>query len=187
MQTRDKVSIQLPLGGHSFSLESLPAGGDVPVEVVVDTHKVTLVPRGEVSLDTASDILRLVGKGCSHREQSVCSELQADIVAVMAIDAKPLAALVERLHSRLSFTSPLLDMRHSEEQCLTVDVSENVCYMRRFDGGLQRAEAYEAKSAEDVLYYINEWLGGDDTIIYIKGEKCVAKLLSKYYKRVVCE
>ena len=48
MQTRDKVSIQLPLGGHSFSLDSLPADDVAMVEVVVDTHKVVLAPREEV-------------------------------------------------------------------------------------------------------------------------------------------
>lgn len=187
MQTLNNVSIQLPLGGHSLSPENLPATDAASVEVVVDTHKVTLAPREEVSLDTAADLLRIVGKGCSHLECTVCSELQADIVAVMAIDNKALTAVVEQYGSRATFVSPLLDMRHSDRVCLTLDVSRNVCYMRMFDKGLQRAEAYEIASADDVLYYVSQWVGKKRVAIYIKGDKGVAKLLKKYYKRVVCE
>ena len=187
MQTRDKVSIQLPLGGHSFSLDSLPADDVAMVEVVVDTHKVVLVPREEVSLEVAADLLQVAGKGCSRLEHSVCSELQADVVAVMAIDAEVLAAIVARYEARASFTSPLLDMRHSGERCLTIDVSQGVCYMRLFDGGLQRAEAYAISSADDILYYVNSWVGRNDIKIYIKGKRDIAKLLKKYYKYIVCE
>ena len=59
--------------------------------------------------------------------------------------------------------------------------------MRLFDNGLQRAEANIATTAEDVLYLVTEWLGGNDTPIYIKGNTAAAKLLRKYFKRVVCE
>ena len=187
MQNCDKVSIQLPLGGHSFSLEGLSVNDEARVEFVVDTHKVTLAPRECVSLDTAEELLRAVGKGCATTEHSVCSELQEAVVAVMAIDSKTLTAIVERFGVRASFSSPLLDMRHNGERCLTIDVSANDCYMHLFDNGLQRAAAYEATSAEDYLYYVNEWLGGEHTTIYVKGRRDVAKLLSKYYKRVVCE
>ena len=186
-QNLNKVSIQLPLGGHSFSLDNLPADDVANVEVVVDTHKVVLAPREEVSLDTATELLHIVGRGCSRLEHSVCSELQADIVAVMAIDAEALTAIVERYGSRASFTSPLLDMRHSAERCLTLDVSEKVCYMRLFENGLQRAEAYEATSASDILYYLNSWIGRSDIKIYVKGNRDTVKLLKKYYKHVVCE
>lgn len=187
MPNSNKVSIQLKLGGHSFSakMPDLPDGG--MVEVVVDTHKVTLAPREAVSLDTASEILCLVGKGCAHNEQSVCSELQAPIVAIMAISGECLANLVERYAPNVEFVSPLLDMRHNTECCLTLDVSDKVCYMRLFDGGLRRAEAYEMTTTEDALCYVVEWLQGEDVPIYIKGRADVAKLLGKYYKHVICE
>lgn len=187
MQTRDKVSIQLPLGGHTFSLNNLPACDVEQVEIILDTHKVTLAPQGAVSPESAYNLLRIVGKGCSHREQSVCSELNADIVAAMAIDSKALAAIVERFGDRASFTSPLLDMRHSEEACLTLDITEQVCYMRLFENGLRRAKAYKIASADDVLYYVCEWIGEQDAKIFVKGGQGAAKLLAKYYKRVVCE
>ena len=92
-----KVSIQVKLGGRSFSADKLTIAEDVEqVEFVIDTPRVTLAPRAEVSLDTASELLRVVGKPCRITEQSVCSELQNDIVAVMAIDGSALIEMVEQ-------------------------------------------------------------------------------------------
>ena len=183
-----KVSIQVKLGGPSFSAHNITIAEDIEqVEVVIDTPRVTLAPRTEVSLDTASELLRIVGKPCRSNEQSVCSELQADIVAIMAIDAEALRSIVEQWGSRATFTTPLLDMCHNDESCLTIDATERVCYMRLFDGGLQRAEAYEATTAEDILLLATEWLDNNNTPIYIKGSAESAKLLRKYFKRVVCE
>ena len=183
-----KVSIQVKLGGLSFSADKIAVAEDVEqVEFLIDTPRVILAPREEVSLDTASDLLRIVGKPCRSNEQSVCSELQSEIVAVIAIDADALQTIVERWGSRASFTSPLLDMRHSEEECLTVDATDKVCYLRLFRSGLQRAEAFEATTPEDVLYLVTEWLDNNATPIYIKGSAEVVKLLRKYYKQVICE
>ena len=184
-----KVSIQVKLGGLSFSAEKVAVADDIEqVEFVIDTPRITLAPREEVSLDCAGELLRLIGKPCRTNEQSVCSELQSDIVAIMAIDTNALSAIVERWGSRTSFTSPLLDMRHSEENCLTIDATDRVCYLRLFRSGLQRAEAHDATTPEDTLYLVNEWLGNDKaTPIYIKGGKECAKLLRKYYKQVICE
>ena len=183
-----KVSIQVKLGGLSFSADKIVVAEDIEqVEFVIDTPRVILAPRKEVSLDTASELLRIVGKPCRSNEQSVCSELQSDIVAVIAIDGKALSAIVERWGSRASFTSPLLDMRHSEEECLTIDATDKVCYLRLFRSGLQRAEAFDATTPEDVLYLVTEWLDNNTTPIYIKGSAEVVKLLRKYYKQVICE
>ena len=184
-----KVSIQVKLGGRSFSADNtIQAEGVENVEFVIDTPRVTLAPREVVTLDNAAEILRLTGKPCHSNEQSVCSELQADIVAIIAIDAHALESIIAKWGSRASFSTPLLDMRHSDEACLTIDCTERVCYMRLFKGGLQRAEALDATTAEDALLYATEWLGeGSTTTIYIKGCKAAAKLLKKYFKRVICE
>ena len=184
-----KVSIQVKLGGRSFSADNTSqAEGVENVEFVIDTPRVTLAPREVVTLDNAAEILRLTGKPCHSNEQSVCSELQADIVAIIAIDVHALETIIAKWGSRASFSTPLLDMRHSDEECLTIDCTERVCYMRLFKAGLQRAEALDAATAEDALLYATEWLGeGSTTTIYIKGCKAAAKLLKKYFKRVICE
>ena len=184
----NKVSIQVKLGGRSFSADKIAVAEYIKqVEFVFDTPRVTLAPREEVSLDSASELLRIVGKPCRGNEQSVCSELQADIVAVMAIDSDTLHSIIERWGSRATFTSPLLDMRHSEESCLTIDATDKVCYMRLFESSLQRAEAFDATTPEDVLYLVTEWLDNNATPIYIKGSADTVKLLRKYYKQVICE
>ena len=183
-----KVSIQVKLGGRSFSADKIVVAEDTEqVEFVVDTPQVILAPREEVSLDTASELLHIVGKPCRSNELSVCSELQADIVAIMAIDADALTSIIAKWGSRATFTSPLLDMRHSEVSCLTIDESDKVCYMRLFDGGLQRAEAFDATTPEDILYLVGEWLNDKATPIYIKGGSETVKLIRKYYKQVICE
>ena len=185
----NKVSIQVKLGGRSFSAQEVKVADDVErIEIIIDTPRVTLAPRQHVSLDTASELLCIVGKPCHSNEQSVCSELQADIVAIMAIDSKALTSIIEKWGSRATFVSPLLDMRHSESNALTIDVTENVCYMRLFENGLQRAEAYATSTADDVLHLATEGLGEEKgRPIYIKGSAAAAKLLRKYFKRVVCE
>ena len=185
----NKVSIQVKLGGRSFSAQEVKVADNVErIEIVIDTPRVTLAPRQHVSLDTASELLRIVGKPCHSNEQSVCSELQADIVAIMAIDSKALTSIIEKWGSRATFVSPLLDIRHSESNALTIDVTENVCYMRLFEYGLQRAEAYATSTADDVLHLVTEWLGEEKgRPIYIKGSAAAAKLLRKYFKRAVCE
>ena len=188
ISSNKKVSIQVKLGGRYFSVHNTIITDDVEhIEVVIDTPRVTLAPRSEVSLNTASELLRIVGKSCRSNEQSVCSELQSDIVAIMAIDSKALDDIIKEWGGRVSFTTPLLDMRHSEESCLTIDATDRVCYMRLFDGGLQRGEAYEATTAEDVLYLATEWLNNRNIPIYIKGSGDIVKLLSKYFKQVICE
>ena len=182
-----KVSIQVKLGGLSFSADRVVATEEQQVEFVIDTPRVTLAPHSEVSLECAEQLLRLVGKPCRSHECSVCSELQADIVAVMAIDKDALTAIVEQWGSRASFTSPLLDMRHSEENCLTIDATDKVCYLRLFRSGLQRAETLDYTNADDILCYDTEWADNNDCTIYIKGNNAAAKLLRRYFKSVICE
>ena len=183
-----KVSIQVKLGGRSFSADNIVIPDKTEqIEFVIETSRVTLAPHEEVMLSNASELLRIAGKPCRSTELSVCSELQADIVASMAIDSNALNDIVKQWGSRASFSSPLLDMRHSEEECLTIDVIGNVCYIRLFDGGLQRAEAFDATTPEDVLYLATEWLSNNSTPIYIKGNTETIKLLRKYFKRVICE
>ena len=184
-----KVSIQVKLGGRSFSAQDITTPKETKqIEVVIDTPRVTLAPSKHVSNNTAAELLSLVGKACRSNEQSLCSKPQNDIIAVMAIDSSAFASILKRWGSRATFTSPLLDMRHSEEKCLTIDASDDVCYMRHFNNGLHRAEAFAISTAEDVLYLTTEWLKQDkSTPIYIKSSSSVAKLLRKYFKQVICE
>ena len=190
----DKVSIQFNLGGHSFSASELPAevlGGQDIVLFSVATHKVTLVPRCAFDESLSAQYLAAVGLPCDENETTVCSEMQAETIAVMALDRNVLNGVLALLGTRARFTSPLLDERHDGSRNLSVHIADGTAYFRLFTDTLRLAEAIRLKSADDVLFYTLRFLDtaglGNDTDIYISGESVAAKVLKRYFKRVVCE
>ena len=182
------MSIQVKLGGRSFSANNYVVADDIAqVEFIIDTPRVTLMPKSWIQQYGCAETLRASHKPHLSNEECVCSDEQSEIVAVIAIDRAAYNAIIEKWGSRATFSSPLLDMRHSDERCLTIDASKLVCYIRLFENGLQRAEAYDISAQEDILYLASEWLKDVDIPIYIKGNAETAKLLRKYYKHVICE
>lgn len=188
------VSIQVNLGGHSFSASDLSADalqGEGNVEFVINTHKVTLVPQCAFEEALSAQYLAAVGLECAAGETTVCSEMQAPTIAVMAIDRNALNAILAALGTRAKFTSPLLDERHDGSCNIAVRIVEGVAYFRIFDSALRLAEAVAVKSADDVLFYALELAKATglatDTPIYIKGAPHYGKLLKHYFKHVVCE
>ncbi len=192
--SQNKVSIQFNLGGHSFSASALPAevlNGTDLVLFSVATPKVTLVPRCAFDEALSAQYLAAVGLPCSADETTVCSEMQAETIAIMAIDRNVLDGVLAALGTRARFTSPLLDKRHDSGRNLFVRLADGTAYFRLFDGKLRLAEAVTVRTADDVLFYALRFLDaaglGTDTDIYISGNRTAAKLLKRYFKRVVCE
>ncbi len=190
---KNDVSIQLKLGGHSFSTASLPpetANADT-ITFVVETHKVTLVPKRAFDESSAGDYLSAVGLPCAEDETPVCSEMQADTIAVMAISRTALSEIIAAFGVRAKFTSPLLCSDHDGKRNISIRITDGVAYYRAFDNGLQAAEAIKTVSDDDILYYtvrIAEALDfGKESVIYIKGGKSAAKLVKRYFKNVICE
>lgn len=190
----EKVSIQFNLGGHSFSATELPTevlGSSDNVLFSVATHKVTLVPRCAFEESLSAQYLAAVGLSCDDGETTVCSEMQAETIAVMAIDRNVLDGVLDVLGTRARFTTPLLDERHDGNRNLSIRVADGVAYFRLFDNALRLAEAERVKTADDVLFYALQFLQsaalGTDTDIYIGGDRTAAKVLKRYFKRVVCE
>ena len=189
------VSIQVNLGGHSFSASDLPASileGSDDVMFVIDTHKATLVPRCAFEEALSAQYLAVVGLACDESETTVCSEMQADTIAVMAIARNALRDILAALGTRAKFTSPLLDERHNSGCNIAVCVTDGVAYFRVFnDNALRLAEAVQVKSADDVLFYALQFAKATglnaDTPIYIKGAAQYGKLLKHYFKHVLCE
>ncbi len=191
---RNDVSIQFNLGGHSFSASDLPAevvAGTDDVLFTVCTHKVTLVPQEAFDEALSAQYLAVAGLACSAGETTVCSEMRAATVAVMAIDAALLDKVLAILGTRAKFTSPLLDKRHDEGRNLSIVIADDTAYYRLFDGSLRLAEAIRLQSADDVLFYALQFVEtaglGNDTDIYIRGSRSATRLLKRYFKRVVCE
>lgn len=188
------VSIQFTLGGHSFSAlnpskEILESEQRVLFEIA--TPRVTLVPHEAFDNAIAADYLAAVGLACRAGEVTVCSEMQASVVAVMAIEKSLLDQIVSTFGERACFVSPLLDESHDNLRGIYVQIIEECCFVRLLDNGLQLAEAWEVKTVDDVLYGVarlcQTLTSGQTTPIYIKGDKAAAKLLKRYFKEVVCE
>jgi len=191
---QNDVSIQLKLGGHSFSAASLAsdtANDDTGISFIVETHKVTLVPRKAFDESCAANYLSAVGLSCADDETVVCSEMQADTIAVMAVARKALSEIIDKFGTRAKFTTPLLCSDHDDNRNIYIRIIDGVAYFRVFDNGLQAAEAIKTVSDDDILYYtirIGKALNfGKDSVIYIKGSASAAKLVKRYFKNVTCE
>lgn len=190
-QPSNRVSIQLTLGGHSFSVESLPqptSNNDEPILFVADTPRVTLVPTELFDPSIAADYLALNGLGCRSDEVCVVSDVCDDMVAVIAVATKAFEAIRHKFGERAHFSTPLLDNSHSDTDALVVICGERTAYIRLYRSGLRIAEAIETNSPEEVLYYVARLaeintLG--DIPIYIIGSDETRKLLKKYYKTVI--
>lgn len=191
---KNDVSIQLKLGGHSFSAASLTgetANRDADILFCVETHKVTLVPKPAFDESCAANYLSAVGLPCAEGETAVCSDMQAETIAVMAIDKTALSEIYAKFGTRAKFTSPLLCNDHDDCRNIFVNIIDGIAYFRAFDNGLQAAEAVKTASDDDILYYIiriAEALAfAKDYRIYIKGGRSAAKLVKRYFKNVICE
>lgn len=150
--TSIKVSIRLESGGHTFSPESLVTTSGA-VEVVVSTHKTTLVPAELFVEAEAASALVAVGCAPAHDERVVCSDAKDGIVAVMAVSAACYDTLMKCYGDRLHFTTPLFES-WDMERGIFLYLSAEVLYVRIHDGVLRFAEAMEIASDGDVCYYL---------------------------------
>ena len=186
------VSIQLRLGGHSFSASELEGvASEGTINLVVESDRVTLVPQAEFDASHAKHYLEVCGKRPAKSECVVCSEAQNDIVAVMAVDSCAYDLTTTALGSRARFTTPLLDASHCDEVCTVATVRGGVLYIRHYNGGLQYAEAMKVACNDDTLYYILECrravAAPEQAPLYLHADKECAKLLKRYTRRVICE
>lgn len=196
------MSIQLTLSGHSFSRSDLPrlsSRDKRMVEIEVMSDRVTLVPVEVFNDQNAAQLLQVVGieQRDDERVVTVCDQKQG-IAAIMALPTTLLATVEERYGRRAEFTTPLLRTRICTEPTVWLYLAADLIYIKVWQGGkLRMAEALPRKKAEDVLYYASTL----DKRFALKGFKVVvagteavadevretAKLLNKFYKRVVCE
>ena len=191
--TNDKVSIQLRLDGHSFSaaaLEKLAAAEGVAT-FMVNSPKVTLVPRAEFDASLAEHYLSICGKAPEEHECILCSDTQADVIALLVVQREERNAIAAALGERARFTTPLLCTSHSDESCTVATLLDGVLYLRHYNDGLRYAEAIEVSGEADTLYYILEGrkacAAEEQTPLYLHADKGCCKLLKRYIRRVICE
>lgn len=190
------VSIQLPLGGHSFSVGELGSdcAGD-KVETLlcnVLTPRTTLVPRECFDAACAEHYLRVAGLPCRADETAVTSDPTAQIIAVMAVSSQCLTSLRQTFGQKLQFTSPLCGNQNFSEPTVWLHRAGDIIYIKVYKPVLRLAEAVEISSESDVLQLLHD-LGGVYGIasctILCSGDGCdrLRRRLAKYYPSVRCE
>lgn len=98
-QSGNKVSIQLSLDGHSFSvpaLSELPAG-EAPVTVELLLPRTMLVPGELFDAERGAEMLAANGMPPTAEECVVSSDPEAEFVAVTAINREALRQVEEKL------------------------------------------------------------------------------------------
>ena len=186
-----KASIRLASGGRFFSASILDEIADKSViEVIIDTPRVTLVPATMVNALPLESLLAINGQAPLSNEVVVKSNNIDGRVAVIAI-AKSAFDAISTSAEHVYFTTPLLNNSHYREKALVIEVVDGCCYFRLYNNGLIFAEALEITTAEDILFYTSQILDKtsmeQNIPIYIIGSTNSAKIVKKYYKKVICE
>lgn len=194
-QNLNKVSIQLPLGGHSFSCEDLrravpqlPASG--VVSIVLPTHKTTLVPMEILQTTDAVSCLAAVGLMPLPSECVVCSPAVDGMVAVMAVDGECHKMLCRELGSAVRYMSPLLSLHNADKE-VVLSLVENVLYVRLYNDGLRFAEAMLLAEDADVIFMLqslhNVYNIYNMRARIVDGESRLRALCKRLFRDVVCE
>lgn len=146
------VSIQLKLGGHSFSATALPAtDGELVCELL--TPKTLLVPQEEFDAAAAEKLLEAAGMPRAEHECAVWSDPGQTAVAVMAFGCAQIEALRTHCGARLQFTSPLLFKPTCAAQAVWLCRKDDLLYIKVYDNGLRMAEVVTVQTEADLVYY----------------------------------
>lgn len=220
-QTANKVSIQLALDGHSFSAPALAGDfpGDGAVEIELLTVRTMLVPREtfdarlaaellaagsmalaagesapqqEVTAGLGAELLAAAGLAPADGECVVYSDLQQEVIAVMAANAEAVAAVMAKFGGRARYTTPLLGPVEATAPTVWMRHTGELLYIKVWDGGLRFAGVAPATSDADLLYAC-ERLGQEFPLVEYAlqiappASKRLRKLLKPYFRQIVCE
>lgn len=196
------MSIQLTLSGHSFSRSDLPRFSNIDeqgVNIEVITERTMLAPTEILDPEQAAELMRVAGFCLDKEDQVVIAhDEKTGIAALMALPRVLVATVEERYGDHYEFTTPLLRTRVCTEPTVWLYLANGLIYIKVWDGGkLRMAEVLPRKKEEDSLYYaamIDRRFGLTGFRVVVSGTKAVenevrstAKLLNKFYKKVVCE
>ena len=190
-----KVSIQLALDGHSFSIagcEGLLPEPTVTVEIL--TARTLLVPEELFDPQRAAALLAADGKTPLTGEVTVHSAPHNGAVAVMAVPELALQQLRERLDAdtQLTYTTPLLPVIHPKTPTVLLRRAGHYLYIKVYHPTLRLAEVIPAPTDADVRYAVerldSEFPAKEYTLC-VKGKAArpLIKLVGKRYKKVQCE
>ena len=193
-QSGNKVSIQLSLDGHSFSvpaLSELPAG-EAPVTVELLLPGTMLVPGELFDAERGAEMLAANGMPPTAEESVVASDPEAEFVAVTAINREALRQVEEKLGDRIRYTTPLLREVQAGTPTVWAYRTAGLLYIKVYDGSLRFAGVIPAPDTADVCYFterLEKEFALKSCELRISGDdaKACGKLLKGYFKRIVCE
>lgn len=190
-----KVSIQLALDGHSFSIvggQSILPEATVTVEIL--TARTLLVPEELFDPQQAAVLLAADGKTPLTGETTVYSAPHNGIVAVMAVPLQALQQLRKHIDADTSvkYTTPLLPDLHPKKPTILLRRIGGYLYIKIYNTGLRLAEVLPAPTDTDIQYMAErldcEFPAKQYTLRAIgKDAHKLVKLIGKRYKSVQCE
>ena len=190
-----KVSIQLALDGHSFSIagcEGLLPEPVVTVEIL--TARTLLVPEALFDPQHAATLLAADGKRLQTGEVTVHSAPHNGVVAVMAVPAQALQQLRQQFDADtvLTYTTPLLPDIHPKKPTVLLRRTGSYLYIKVYNPSLQLAEVLPAPTDADILYAVerlDSQFPAKEHHLLLKGRgaRPLIKLVGKRYKQVRCE
>lgn len=195
ISTTNKVSIQLRLGGHSFSCDMLPQkpSEDAVVEVELLTANSIVVPTECFEPSSAKQLLQLSGVEYSDDESVVWSRDFDGVTAIMVVPKHVIDHLIQAYGDCIDYTSPLLHSIRKGGQYLYIYNAEGLAYFKFYENSICRfCEAMPTNSYDDILYFIESIIQIFDskrTLIGVAGDDIenLIKLLQQYYKVEKCE
>lgn len=193
-QAANKVSIQLALDGHSFSVHGLDGQfpDDITVEVEVLTVRTMLVPKEVFASELACELLAANGMAAAGDQRAVYSDPQQEIVAVMAAPREAVRQVAGKLGERVRYTTPLLHTVEGNAPTVWMLLRGGLLYIKVWDGALRLAGVVPAPDEADVVYF-TERLGTEfplgEYVLRFAGDAggTYAKLLKGYFKETTCE
>lgn len=192
-QTANKVSIQLALDGHSFSVR-FPAG-DIPAEGIaaeVLTPRTLLVPEELLDRARAAELLSAAGLTARADERAVCTEAQAGVAALMAVPAEALQQVAERCKGAIRFTTPLLEEPQKKDATIWLHRTAGLVYIKVYrTGALRFGEVVPAAEDADAVYLLERVateFPPREYALYLTGDspRKLSKSVGNAFKEIVC-
>lgn len=191
----NKVSIQLALDGHSFSIVGSSAAlSEAVVSVEILTPRTLLVPEELFDPSHAETLLAADGKAPLTGEEIVHSAPVEGIVALMAVPAQALRRLRERLDAdtELAYTTPLLTPVHPAKPTVLLHRAAGYLYIRIYNGGLRLAEVLPTPTDADIRYVLERLETEFPLKQYAaqltgKEKRRLEKLVGNRFKSIRCE
>lgn len=191
----NKVSIQLALDGHSFSVTTVPESLSVgePAEVEVITPYTMLVPEILFAPQEAEKFFIQNGICPPDDSYYAYSDPNDGSVALMAIDRKAIQQVKAKTSEQIHFTTPLLHIPANTEQCIWISRIADLLYIKVYkEHKLHLAEVIKLPAEEELSYFLerlNQCFPFKEFKLHIAGKetKTLRKFCGNRFKQITCE